>query len=112
MKTSKTPKSVFTLFLMILLLSCTACRDCVWSDKAKAWVDENQNGVWDEGEISLAGVQFIIDDVQNDYQDVGREATSDENGDANLVVWLPGCPGVLFEISAQPPDGYRSTTPG
>lgn len=110
-RTSITPRIVFALCLIILLLSCTACSDCGWGDKAKAWVDVNENGIWDDGEAPLSGVQFFIDDVQNDYQDVGREAITDENGEANLIVWMPGCPNVSLEISVQPPDGYRSTTP-
>jgi hypothetical protein len=98
---------------LLLLLSSTACgtADCAWWNEAEAWVDENQNGVWDDGEKPLAGVQFIIDDIRNNLQDVGEEAISGEDGKAALSVWLPGCPTVEFEISAKPPDGFQATTP-
>lgn len=105
-------KPILVATAILLLLNGTACTaDCAWFDEVNAWVDENQNGVWDPGEEPLAGVEFIIDDVRNNYQDVGDEAISDEQGEAQLSVWLPGCPTVEFEISAIPPEGFQPTTP-
>ena len=111
-KSLKSITLIFALFAMLLLLSGTACgsADCVWYDEADAWVDENQNGVWDNEEEPLAGVQFFVDDIRNDYQDVGDEAISAEDGKAHLSVWLPGCPNVKFEIYANPPEGFQATT--
>ena len=104
---------ILALFAIPLLLSFTGCGsgDCLWYDEAGAWIDENQNGVWDNNESPLAGVQFYVDDIRNNYQDVGAQAISDENGRARLSVWLPGCPDVKFEISAKPPEGFQLTTP-
>ena len=105
-------KSILVSAAILLLLNGVACTaDCAWYDEASAWVDENQNGVWDPEEEPLAGVEFIIDDVRNKYQDVGDEAISNEEGKAQLSVWLPGCPSVEFEISAKPPEGFQPTTP-
>ncbi len=104
-------KLAIVFAVVILLLSFAACTtDCVWYDTAKAWIDENENGVWDSNEQPLAGVRFVVDDIRNAYPEVG-EAISDEQGKAQLTVSLPGCPTVEFEISAQPPEGYQATTP-
>jgi hypothetical protein len=110
---TKSFERILTFFAILLLLSCTACgsADCVYSDKAEAWIDANQNGVWDNEEKPLVGVQFFVDDIRNNFQDVGDEAISDENGKAQLLVWLPGCPNVKFEISAKSPEGFQATTP-
>lgn len=84
--------------------------DCIWPATARAWIDENQNGRWDTGEKPLAGVTFYVDDVLNRPVKVGSDAVSGENGEANLSVFLPGCPPRRFEVYAEPPPGYELTT--
>lgn len=84
--------------------------DCAWLGIAKAWIDENENGYMDDGEIPLEGVSFHVDDIRNKYIDVAEPVTTDGNGDAQLDVWLPGCPDVDFEVYADVPEGYRPTT--
>lgn len=87
--------------------------DCGWDDTALAWIDENQNGVWDDGEKPLAEVQFIADDIRHDY-DTSNEAISDLNGEAWVSVFPVDCTGfneIDIIIKAIPPAGYLSTTP-
>jgi streptogramin lyase len=81
--------------------------DCGWDAPVSAWIDENGNNIWDEGEPPLEGVQFHVNDIRNDYKDVGGRAESDWNGKAKVFVWLPGCPSARFEVYAVPPLGYK-----
>jgi hypothetical protein len=90
--------------------------DCAWGATAQAFDDRNGNGKWDKGEPPLAGVNFQIDDVLNNFQgvaftDEGKSLTSGKNGTVNMYVGLPGCPDVKFEVYAVPPAGYVPTTP-
>lgn len=104
---------IVILILLILIMFTTGCcmplADCIWDATGEAWVDENANGIWDEGEPPLEGVEFHVDDILNGHADVGR-ATSDWDGKANISVWLPGCPKARFEVYAEPPSSYRLTT--
>jgi hypothetical protein len=102
-------------------LSLTSCKylrsetevtaDCGWDAVAKAWLDKNQNGKWDPTEPPLGGVRFFVDDTLNHFTKVGRQAVSNHAGQADVSVWLPGCPSVEFEVYAKPPEGYLPTTP-
>lgn len=85
--------------------------DCAWNGKAKAWVDLNRDGKLDPGEPPLAGVAFLIDDVRNGYRKVGNPAVSNDQGEADLMVWIPGCPATEFEVYAEPPVGYKISGP-
>lgn len=96
------------ILLALLLLACSG--DCFFAGSAKAWVDRDEDGVWDPGESSLPDVQFFVDDVRNQSTNVGDEAISNHEGEALVYVWLPGCPSADFEIYAKPPSGYRPTT--
>jgi Two component regulator propeller len=91
----------------ILLSSChLGFVDCGWGAQLLTWVDTNENGVWDEGEQPVEGVHFQVNDIFNNYTDVGRIAISDWNGKAGTSVWLPGCPSAKFEVLAILPEGY------
>ena len=87
--------------------------DCGWDDTASAWVDENQNGLWDNHEKPLAKVQFLVDDIRHNY-DTSGEAISNVNGEAGVYVLPVVCTGfdeIEIVIKAIPPKGYESTTP-
>ncbi len=80
--------------------------DCGWDDTAFAWIDENQNGVWDRGEKPLADVQFIADDIRHDY-DSSPDVFSDANGKAWVDVFPVDCTGfdeISIVIRAIPPQ--------
>ncbi|RIK30471.1 MAG: hypothetical protein DCC56_09105 [Anaerolineae bacterium] len=93
---------------IFLLTSCIprGIGDCLWSAPILTWIDANENGVWDEGELPVEGVKFQVNDTQNNINDVGDIAVSDWEGKAQAFVWLPGCPSAKFEVLAFPPDGY------
>ena len=84
--------------------------DCAWHSSAKAWVDSNRDGLVNNDELPLGNVTINIDDVQNQLVDVAWPAITDKNGDARLNVSLPGCSKRIFEIYADPPQGFRVTT--
>ena len=92
---------------IIFLSSCTlGFADCAWSAPILTWLDINENGVWDEGELPIEGVRFQVNDIKNNYQNVGSPAISDWEGKSAAQVWLPGCPSAKFEVLAVPPEGY------
>ncbi|MCP4371413.1 MAG: hypothetical protein GY797_25335, partial [Deltaproteobacteria bacterium] len=77
-----------------------------WQGKFWAWLDENENGVWDTHEVPLQDVRFSVT-----YQTNTDHARSDWKGYA----WLGStvfseCPNTTFEVYAEPPDGYKLTT--
>src|SRR3989304_638466 len=68
--------------VLLYMLWFGAVVDCRWSGTAKAWIDENKNGVWEANESPLPGARFLIDDTKNGDTDVGPEALSNEEGEA------------------------------
>ena len=89
--------------------------DCLWRGTGRAWNDDNQNGVWDLGEKPLANVKFWVDDPLNDYQKVNDGLYSDTtatnaDGNVEIVVGLPGCPDVEFEVYTEIPVNCELTT--
>jgi streptogramin lyase len=84
--------------------------DCMWGGKAIAWIDENANGVHDASEPPFPDMKFYVDDVENFFEKVGW-GISDWYGEAEVSVWLPGCPEAKFEVYPEVPSGYRLTTP-
>ena len=83
---------------------------CAWSGIGRAWIDANQNGIWDEGEAPLPGVVFYVDDVRNGDEKV-MTAQGGENGAVKLVIELTQCPSVEYAVYVEVPEGYRLTTP-
>ncbi len=57
-------KPLLTLLVLVPLIS-TSCvmGDCGWFATAKAWVDQNENGVWDSSEKPLSNVVFRVADL-------------------------------------------------
>jgi hypothetical protein len=84
---------------------------CLWNGTAKAWIDENENGTWDESEPPLEGVRFSYDGLKDDGTQSGVESVSKPNGEALLAVWSYDCSSPIFGINAKPPNGYRATSP-
>lgn len=85
--------------------------NCDWSETASTWIDENDNGFWDSDEKPLAGVRFIIDDVNSD-DFVPLEVVSDKNGIAELFLFPIDCNVnrtkiLLYAIT---PESYKPTT--
>ncbi len=104
-------KRLFVLCLFALLLAAcgpeeVCCIDCIKDLRAWAWVDENENGVWDQDEVPLADVDFNF---------AGR---TNSKGLAQGYVMYGGCnptcdcgPPPTIEVYPVIPEGYRLTTP-
>jgi|GEM_PF-6656666 len=87
-------------------------RDCGWNRTIDTWIDANENGVWDADEAPLAGVQFKVENTITQFvYDWGGTEVSGPSGTTTLDIFLGGCPEVSLEVIAQPPTGYRPTTP-
>jgi len=102
---------IFILFAYYMGDKDLLNRNCDWSETAHTWIDENENGFWDKDEKPLAGVQFVIDDVNFDHL-LPLEAVSDKNGKAKLFLFPIDCNVnkakiLLYAIT---PDGYKPTT--
>jgi len=107
--------TVFTvafLFFSTLhyILKVGGFADCVWRGSARAWVDSNGDGRVSHGEPPLSDVQIHVDDVENQLMDVSWPAITDNNGDVQLNVSIPGCSNTVFEIYVEIPEGYRIIT--
>jgi hypothetical protein len=84
--------------------------DCAWQASAKAWVDTNRDGFLNTGEPPLSDVEIYIKDVQNQLFDLSWPVMTDQEGDVQFDLSLPGCSNTVFEISVEIPQGYRTTT--
>ncbi|HEX9987821.1 MAG TPA: hypothetical protein VGE45_04985 [Chloroflexia bacterium] len=100
-----------TLLLLVALLSllggCSA--DCSWEGTAQAFVDENTNARWDEGEKPLPGAKFHVKDT-NGNDGYGGEWVSDSTGRAFIAFFVSCNRDTDFVVYAEPPEGYGFTT--
>lgn len=84
--------------------------NCTWQSSARAWIDSNADGRIDPDELPLHDVQVHVNDVQGRFLSTGWQAITDQHGDVQLSISIPGCSDALFEISVDIPEGYRATT--
>lgn len=82
----------------------------LWDDDVYAWLDEDANGVWDEGETGLPGVYLNVTGPG-----ISNTLIGDEEGKAHLSAHWISRPGELDpegELVVHPtvPSGYRLTT--
>ena len=111
---SKTRQWLCLLLACIILVNAAGCipdvtSDCSWFAWVSAWVDENGNGVRDASDPALESVQFHVYESSS-HAEVGRKASSDYTGQAELSVGGSVCTPTHFEVSADPPTGYHLTT--
>jgi hypothetical protein len=86
---------------------------CTWQSSAKAWIDSNADGLINSGESPLSGVEVHIDDVKNQLASEGNiswPAVTNQYGDVQLHITIPGCSETVFEVYVDIPQGYRVTT--
>lgn len=87
---------------------------CAWFGAAQAFVDANENGLVDEGEAPLPGVQVLIYAQNAAGQRDDGEAITDADGFADLTLSFGGsCSDwetVQARVEAITPPGYRLTT--
>lgn len=119
------PLVALPLLIAVLAVSCTptpghptiskeppvTTADCGWVRQAYAWLDDNENGIPDEGEQPLSSVPVFVDDTLHGFSHVNDYVMTNLQGEARLQVWLPGCPDYDFVVYPAVPAGYRLTTP-
>jgi len=82
----------------------------IGSWEARAWTDENRNGVWDSDEPPLADVKFWYEyprENGNKSATLHPQATSDRSGVAILTYDAPW----KAVVYAEAPQGFHPTTP-
>jgi hypothetical protein len=109
--------TLLTIALMLFsalhyILRAGGIADCVWHSSARAWVDSNGDGFVNNGEQPLRDVEIHMD-AENQLAGeggVGWSAITDQDGQVQLNVSIPGCSETVFEVYADIPEGYRLTT--
>ena len=71
----------------------------------RVWIDANRNGVQDEGEENLAGVNVTVTPPAGSDEQA-RTATTDADGKWRIDELTPG---VEYTVSFELPDGYKAT---
>jgi len=83
---------------------------CAWYGSARAWIDSNADGRINFDEPPLSDVQVHVEELQNQFIDISWPVITDQEGDVQLSISLPGCSDTAFEIYVEVPEGYRATT--
>lgn len=84
--------------------------DCFFRATAKAWVDANENESWDDGEQPLENVLFTVKPTGMGHAYLRTTAVSNQQGEAELHLFLAGCPDVSLNVRADAPLHYQLTT--
>jgi len=79
--------------------------DCAWLGLVETWLDANENGVRDRGEMPLSGVVAVASDGRTTLS----EATG-ADGRVALRTGLRGCAEPGLAVGVTVPPGYRLTT--
>ena len=105
---------IILVFLYVLVMSRSLSRDCFWQADALTYKDLNADGIYQEAEPPMEGVQLSLFVY---YKGGGQKGSVSEfitgkDGMVNVGTGLPGCPKVTFKLVSELPDGYEFTTPG
>jgi|WetSurMetagenome_2_1015567.scaffolds.fasta_scaffold45137_2 hypothetical protein len=101
-------------YLYFSVLSRSLSRDCFWQADALAFEDLNADGIYQEEEHPMEGVQLSLFVYYKGGGQKGSESAfvTGKDGKVNVGTGLPGCPEVTFKLISELPDGYEFTTPG
>ena len=100
----------FLFFSAVHYILRTGGADCIWYASAQTWIDSNRDGLVNPGESPLRDVKIHVADLQNQLATVSWPAITDQDGDVQLSMSIPGCANTIFEIYVDVPEGYRITT--
>jgi hypothetical protein len=84
--------------------------DCNWQGSARAWIDSNADGQPNPDEPPLRDVKIHVEDVRNQFLGITWPVITDQDGDVEFSLSIPGCSKSAFEIYVDIPEGYRATT--
>jgi hypothetical protein len=107
--------AVFTLAFVFFsalqyIFKAGSLADCTWQGSAKAWIDSNGDGQVNVNEPPLDGVEIYVNQVQSQLLEISLPVFTDQNGNVQFTVSIPGCSNTLFEVYVDVPHGYRITT--
>lgn len=119
-KPGRTVRAIAGWFLLApMVLSCSllselpAFTDGCYFGYARAWIDENGNGLREAEEQPLAGVVLELKAAGDDH-DYLTKAVTGEEGEFFISAFPNTCKSLQdfsLVLRAIPPDGYRLTTP-
>jgi hypothetical protein len=101
-------------YLYVTVMSRSLARDCYWEAYAFAFEDVNADGIYQEEEPPMEGVQLSLFVYYRNGRQKGSESpfVTGKDGKVHVGTFLPGCPDVTFKLISQLPEGYEFTTPG
>jgi hypothetical protein len=94
------------LALIALVPGLTSCGECRYVRMTQAWVDENENGIFDDGEKPFEDVTITVS-----YPGETSSMITNEEGRAGIFLPYNCGFGFSIAITASVPDGFRATTP-
>jgi hypothetical protein len=81
---------------------------CVWGGRIQGWLDENENGLWDENETAMPEITYVI----NINHENKMEAKSDSTGEASFVFYMVcGTEPTVDIYPLLPPETQITTDP-
>ncbi len=82
--------------------------DCSWGVEARTWLDQNENGIWEDQELPLPDVTVkLLSDYAEEKTNTEGMALLDQHASG-----LSQCESdVIVKVSAVEPPGSRLTTP-
>src|SRR4051812_29104429 len=80
--------------------------ECGWFGKGRAWVDENENKVWDAGEPPLANVPIWAAVIRGYASTGSSKQVTDADGWIALGFGPMACPVGEVVVYAGTPPGY------
>jgi hypothetical protein len=92
------------------ILRAGEAADCTWYASAQTWIDANGDGRVNAGESPLSDVKIHVAALQNQLTTVSWPEITDQDGNVQLSMSIPGCAETIFEIFVDIPEGYRITT--
>ena len=84
--------------------------ECSWSGLALAWNDSNGNGIREDTEPPLSDIRFFLEERLHNSEKSDQGSTG-TGGSIGMIVMLPDCHDVQFEVYPEVPPNCQLTTP-
>ena len=76
--------------------------ECSWSGYVEAWSDNNSNGIREANEPPLSDIRFFLEERLHNSERSDQGSTG-SGGSIGMIVMLPGCIDVQFEVYPEVP---------
>lgn len=84
--------------------------DCAFFGHAEAFLDENANGSWDNGEQALSGIRIKIGNMKTGSARESRVTNVEGTGSLYFMIFRTNCENE-FDVYVDVPTKYQLTTP-